>query len=137
MYFSRFLHGQLTNTDQRQDLEENDSNPEVSPSPNTDLTIVKMMSSSTATVQQAKEAMEKSLKESADLVHFEPRVYGDWRDEFHQNGCVVIKNVISPEKAKTYCDRQIQWLKSFDLGFDEKDPSTWTAEHLPVSFKGG
>ncbi|KAL4892485.1 Clavaminate synthase-like protein [Aspergillus ambiguus] len=93
--------------------------------------------SSTETVQKAKEAMEKSLKESADLVHFEPRVYGDWRDEFHENGCVVIKNVISPERARYYCEKQIQWLKSFDLGFDEKDPTTWTAEHLPVSFKGG
>lgn len=63
--------------------------------------------------------------------------YGDWRDEFHKNGCVVIKNVISPEKAKIYADRQLQWLHKFDLGFDEKDESTWTEEHLPVSFKGG
>lgn len=72
-----------------------------------------------------------------DLVDFSGRTYGDWRDEFHQNGCVVIKNVISPERAKYYCDKQIEWLKNFDLGFDEKDESTWTGEHLPVSFKGG
>jgi hypothetical protein len=63
--------------------------------------------------------------------------YGDWRDEFHRNGCVLIKNVISPEKAKYYADKQIEWLHKFDLGFDENDESTWTAEHLPVSFKGG
>jgi hypothetical protein len=76
--------------------------------------------------------------ETKDLVTFdENRVYGDWRDEFHKNGCVVIKNVISPEKAKYYADKQIEWLKKFDLGFDENDSSTWTADHLPVSFKGG
>ena len=75
--------------------------------------------------------------ETKDLVEFDPNtVYGDWRDEFHKNGCVLIKNVISPEKAQYYCDKQIEWLKKFDLGFDENDESTWTAEHLPVSFKG-
>ncbi|KAJ5464780.1 uncharacterized protein N7458_000466 [Penicillium daleae] len=62
---------------------------------------------------------------------------GDWRDEFHKYGCVVIKNVISPERAEYYREKQIQWLKNFDLGFDERDESTWKEAHLPVSFKGG
>lgn len=62
---------------------------------------------------------------------------GDWQDEFQKYGCVVIKNVITPERASYYRDKQIQWLKKFDLGFDENDESTWTADHLPVSFKGG
>lgn len=76
--------------------------------------------------------------ETKDLVQFDPnKVYGDWRDELHKYGCVVIKNLISPERAKYYADKQIEWLKNFDLGFDDKDPSTWTADHLPVSFKGG
>ena len=76
--------------------------------------------------------------ETKDLVTFdEAAVYGDWRDEFHRNGCVVIKNVISPERARYYCDQQIAWLRKFGLGFDETDPATWTAAHLPVSFKGG
>lgn len=76
--------------------------------------------------------------EQANLIEFdENTVYGDWRDEFHKNGCVVIKNVISKERAQYYADKQMEWIKSFDLGFDEKDPSTYTAEHLPVSFKGG
>lgn len=65
------------------------------------------------------------------------QTYGDWRDEFFKNGCVLIKGVITPEKAKQYADRQIEWLHKFDLGFDENDESTWTEEHLPVSFKGG
>lgn len=72
-----------------------------------------------------------------DLVTFTPRHYGDWRDEFHKNGCVVIKNVITPERAKYYREKQIQWLKNFELGFDENDESTWTVDHLPISFKGG
>ncbi|KAJ5890761.1 uncharacterized protein N7473_006989 [Penicillium subrubescens] len=74
---------------------------------------------------------------SHDLVTFEPRTYGDWRDEFHKQGCVLIKNVISLERAQYYREKQIQWLKNFDLGFDENDESTWTEAHLPVSFKGG
>jgi hypothetical protein len=72
-----------------------------------------------------------------DLVTLTPRHYDDWRDEFHQNGCAVIKNVISPERAEYYREKQLQWLKKFELGFDENNESTWTAEHLPVSFKGG
>ena len=58
--------------------------------------------SSTTTLQKTK---------SYDLVTFEAQTYGDWRDEFHKNGCVVIPNVISPEKAQYYCDKQIEWLK--------------------------
>lgn len=74
---------------------------------------------------------------SKDLMTFKAQSFGDWRDEFHKYGCCVIKNVISPERAQYYAQKQIEWLKKFDLGFDEKDESTWTAEHLPVSFKGG
>jgi hypothetical protein len=74
----------------------------------------------------------------ADLVDFEAAgPYGDWRDEFHKYGCVVIKNVISKERAEYYRKKQLEWLHNFELGFDENDPDTWTADHLPVSFKGG
>ncbi|KAJ5892887.1 Clavaminate synthase-like protein [Penicillium tannophilum] len=62
---------------------------------------------------------------------------GDWHDEFQKYGYVVIKNVINPERASHYRDKQIQWLKRFDLGFDEDDESTWTTDYLPVSFKSG
>jgi hypothetical protein len=98
-----------------------------------------MSTTTTTTTFQPQEQQTFSAKfETKDLVTFdENQVYGDWRDEFHKNGCVVIKNVISKERAQYYVDKQLQWLKNFDLGFDEKDPSTWTAEHLPVSFKGG
>ncbi|KAL7660359.1 hypothetical protein ACMYSQ_003240 [Aspergillus niger] len=92
--------------------------------------------STTTVIQEIAEATNESYTVK-DLVDFSDRHYGDWRDEFHKNGCVVIKNVISPERAKYYCDKQIEWLKSFDLGFDENDESTWTTEHLPISFKGG
>lgn len=87
---------------------------------------------------QDKERTYGARFETKDLIKFdENAVYGDWRDEFHKNGCVVIKNVISPERAQYYVDKQIQWLKNFELGFDENNPETWTADHLPVSFKGG
>jgi hypothetical protein len=94
----------------------------------------KIMSTTTETKQRTVAARF----ETKDLITFDKnQVYGDWRDEFHKNGCVLIKNVITPERAQYYCDKQIQWLKNFELGFDDKDPNTWTAEHLPISFKGG
>ncbi|KAE8155176.1 hypothetical protein BDV25DRAFT_126097 [Aspergillus avenaceus] len=92
--------------------------------------------STTTVLQEIAEQTHESFT-IKDLVDFSDRTYGDWRDEFHKTGCVVLKNVISPEKAKYYCDKQIQWLKNFGLGFDEKDESTWTVDHLPISFKGG
>jgi hypothetical protein len=73
-----------------------------------------------------------------DLIDFEAAgPYGDWRDEFHKYGCVVIKNVISKERAEYYQKKQLEWLHNFELGFDENDSETWTADHLPISFKGG
>ena len=79
----------------------------------------------------------QTFPKSNDLLVFSGETYGDWRDEFHKNGCVLIKNVITPERAQYYRRKQLDWLHKFDLGFDENDESTWTAEHLPVSFKGG
>ncbi|KAJ5681632.1 uncharacterized protein N7477_001572 [Penicillium maclennaniae] len=84
--------------------------------------------------QNQSQAMDQA---SPDLVSFTPRTYGDWRDEFHKNGYVAIKNLISPERAQYYREKQIQWLKNFELGFDENDEATWSAEHLPVRLKGG
>lgn len=81
-------------------------------------------------------ALPKSLNPD-DVMHFPSKVYGDWRDEFHQFGCAVIKGVLGPDRAEYYRGKQIEWLKKFDLGFDEKDESTWTTEHLPCNFKGG
>lgn len=90
-----------------------------------------------STTTQTEEAQTLRFQ-AKDLVEFDPnRVYGDWRDEFHKNGCVLIKNVVSKERAAYYAEKQLEWLKKFELGFDENDESTWTAEHLPVSFKGG
>lgn len=92
----------------------------------------------TKTFEEGKSQTFGERYETKDLITFdENAVYNDWRDEFHKNGCVVIKNVVTPERAQYYADKQIQWLKNFELGFDDKDPSTWTADHLPVSFKGG
>lgn len=74
---------------------------------------------------------------SKDLLEHDGKSFGDWRDGFHRDGIAIIKNVISPEKAEYYRQKQIEWLQSFNLGFDPNDKSTWTQDHLPVSFKGG
>lgn len=72
-----------------------------------------------------------------DLIQHDGRSFGDWRDDFHRDGCAVIKNCVTPERAEYYKQKQIEWLKSFNLGFDPEDRTTWTKDHLPVSFKGG
>lgn len=72
-----------------------------------------------------------------DLIQHDGSLYGDWRDDFHRNGCAIVKGVITPERAEYYKKKQIEWLQSFGLGFDPNDESTWTQDHLPVSFKGG
>lgn len=90
-----------------------------------------------ATQTQTQTETASRFGKPKDLVDFSGVTFGDWRDEFHKNGCVVLKNVITPERAGYYRDKQIKWLHNFELGFDENNPETWTAEHLPVSFKGG
>jgi hypothetical protein len=90
---------------------------------------------STTTTESANPSLAAQEKIEVDFTPKEH--YGDWRDEFHREGCIIIRNAVSPERAQYYVDKQIEWLKNFELGFDEKDESTWTAEHLPVSFRGG
>ena len=63
--------------------------------------------------------------------------YGDWRDDFYRDGWAVVKGAICEDKAKYYQGKALDWLQSFNLGFDPKDESTWTKEHLPEAFKGG
>lgn len=85
----------------------------------------------------APHAEEPKPDSGVDLIQHDGKKYGDWRDDFHRDGCAVVKNVITPERAEYYKKKQIEWLQSFGLGFDPNDESTWTADHLPVSFKGG
>ncbi|KAL2838646.1 hypothetical protein BJY01DRAFT_237414 [Aspergillus pseudoustus] len=61
--------------------------------------------------------------------------YGDWRDDLHANGYVVIKQAIPRERAIQYQQRAFDWLQSFGTPLDIQDPSTWTAENLPVQSK--
>ncbi|KAJ6079960.1 hypothetical protein N7467_009713 [Penicillium canescens] len=67
-----------------------------------------------------------------DLVTFTPRHYDDWRDEFHQNGCVVIKDVISPERAEYYREKQLQWLKNMYFAYGSPhEKMAWEARTEP------
>ncbi|KAJ5498882.1 Phytanoyl-CoA dioxygenase [Penicillium expansum] len=61
--------------------------------------------------------------------------YGDWRDDLHNQGYVVIKNAIDPERAQSYQRKALEWLKSFSPALDLNDPSTWTKDNLPVQSK--
>ncbi|PWY94520.1 hypothetical protein BO94DRAFT_563149 [Aspergillus sclerotioniger CBS 115572] len=61
--------------------------------------------------------------------------HGDFRDELHENGYVVIKNAIPRERALQYQQKAFDWVTSFDTPLDMNDPSTWKAENLPVQSK--
>ena len=61
--------------------------------------------------------------------------YSDWRDDFYRDGYVVLPGVLSTEKADYYRSKLLNWVTGFNLGLDLNDESTWTAEHLPQSFK--
>lgn len=78
----------------------------------------------------------QTVTESVKLVPGD-QVYGDFRDDLFSKGYAIIKNVIPPERSAYYRQKQIEWLQSFNRGFDPDDKSTWTQDHLPVSFKGG
>ena len=58
------------------------------------------------------------------------QTYGDWRDEFYAKGYIVLKNAIPKDRALYYRNKMIDWLGSFDNGFDINDESTWTKENL-------
>lgn len=61
--------------------------------------------------------------------------FGDWRDQLVQDGYVVVKGVISQDKAKHYLDSMFEWLETFPYGFKKDDPSTWGPENLPAHIK--
>ncbi|OAA63402.1 Phytanoyl-CoA dioxygenase [Niveomyces insectorum RCEF 264] len=61
----------------------------------------------------------------------------DWLKEFRTRGWTVVRNAISKEKALAYADRGYDWLESWDLGFDRKDPKTYKAKYLPSHQRGG
>ncbi|KAG8161268.1 hypothetical protein KVR01_009532 [Diaporthe batatas] len=63
--------------------------------------------------------------------------HGDWRDQLINNGYVVLKSVVSPERAGYYLDSIFDWLETFPFGFRKDDPSTWGPGHLPAHIKGG
>ncbi|CDK28039.1 unnamed protein product [Kuraishia capsulata CBS 1993] len=64
------------------------------------------------------------------------KIYGikheDWRDDFIGDGYVVVKSVISAEKAESYRKRMFEYLKSHNSNFDINDRSTWVEQNLPV-----
>ncbi|KAL1889594.1 hypothetical protein Sste5346_008843 [Sporothrix stenoceras] len=61
--------------------------------------------------------------------------YGDFRDEIQAKGYTVIKGAIPRDRAVAYQQKAFDWLTSFGTPLDIQDPSTWTAENLPVQTK--
>jgi len=63
--------------------------------------------------------------------------YGDFRDDFFHDGFVVIKGAVPKDRASVYQTEALNWLESFNIGFDKNDKTTWKKENLPQSWKGG
>lgn len=61
--------------------------------------------------------------------------FGDWRDQLVEDGYVVLKGVISPDRAKHYLDSLFDWLETFPYGFKKDDRSTWGPQNLPAHIK--
>lgn len=61
--------------------------------------------------------------------------YGDWRDQLINDGYVVLKGVISPERAGYYLDSLFDWLETFPYGFRKDDRTTWGPQNLPAHIK--
>lgn len=93
------------------------------------------MATQTATVAQpASEAPAARALPSLSLNA--QKKYGDWRNDFFKNGYYIFKSAIPKEKAVNYYQKKtLDWLQSFDNGFDINNKETWTKEHLPQNFK--
>lgn len=60
-----------------------------------------------------------------------------WLTDFERDGYCVVPSVIPKQACEDFCASAWDWLESFPYGFDRKNRSTWTAEHLPYGFTGG
>lgn len=103
--------------------------------------IIKMAPTATATNVVVPETPKSGFKAAvpktlADgVIKPTKAVYGDWRDDFFRDGFVVLPGVLSADKTDYYRSKLLKWITGFNLGLDLEDESTWTSEHLPVSFK--
>ncbi|PWY63141.1 hypothetical protein BO83DRAFT_371582 [Aspergillus eucalypticola CBS 122712] len=61
----------------------------------------------------------------------------DWLVELHTKGWTVVRGALPRETALAYANKAYEWLESWDLGFDRKDPSTRKAANLPWHTRGG
>lgn len=55
-----------------------------------------------------------------------------WARELAENGYTIIPNAVPLSSTNEYASSALDWLESFNLGFKRDDPTTWSAEHLPV-----
>lgn len=75
----------------------------------------------------------QTIMKEADRMHKIPK----WLVELHTKGWTVVPQVIAREKALAYAEKAYQWLESWNLGFDRKNPNTRNAAHLPSHTRGG
>ncbi|PYH91873.1 hypothetical protein BO71DRAFT_401033 [Aspergillus ellipticus CBS 707.79] len=61
----------------------------------------------------------------------------DWVTEIITNGWTVVSGAVPRENALAYAEKGYEWLESWKLGFDRKDPSTRKAANLPFHIRGG
>jgi hypothetical protein len=60
-----------------------------------------------------------------------------WLKDLQRDGFVVVKGVVTPEKAAEYAEKGEEWLEGFKLGYQRDDPSTWDVKKLPRHNRGG
>lgn len=52
-------------------------------------------------------------------------------DKLKEDGFVVVKNVVPPEKAEGYVQQAHGWLEGFDMGYKRDQMDTWRVKNLP------
>jgi len=57
--------------------------------------------------------------------------------DLQRDGFVVVKGVITKEKAAEYAQQAEDWLEGFNLGYKRDDPTTWDVKNLPKHVNGG
>lgn len=71
----------------------------------------------------------------AEITPASSKAAAQWKNDLARDGYVVVKNVVSSERAAYYVDQMNGWLEGFGLGYDRSDPSTWKPENVPVNMK--
>lgn len=76
-------------------------------------------------------------KTNGSSTFYSKDLYEKYEKELYEKGYVVVKGVISKEKAKDYEGQFFDWLEGLnETKIDRNDPSTWKGDQYPMNLHG-